>query len=225
MSDPQSTPVPVDPAELRREYLAGELDESEAAGDAIEQFARWFADAERAAARGLLREPNAMTLATADADGRPAGRIVLLKGFDRDGFVFYTNYTSRKGQELEANPRACLVFFWEALERQVRIEGLVEKVTRQETEHYFHSRPSASQVGAWVSHQSGILSSRRELEQRAGELFERFAGSEIPVPDFWGGYRVIPRELEFWQGRPSRLHDRLRYTRTGETWKMQRLWP
>jgi len=212
---------PIDPANLRREYTSGELLESKASPDAIVQFDRWFADALAA----NVPEPNAMTLATADAAGRPSARIVLLKGFDARGFVFYTSYISRKGRELAANPRACLVFFWEPLERQVRIEGVVEHVSRAETDAYFRSRPVTSQVGAWVSQQSEPLTSRRELELSAAELFVQYAGGEIPTPDFWGGYRVIPDRIEFWQGRRSRMHDRLEYTRQGNAWKIQRLWP
>jgi pyridoxamine 5'-phosphate oxidase len=209
------------PANLRREYTIGELTESQIAADAVEQFSRWFADAQRPD----IHEPNAMTLATADAAGKPAARIVLLKAFDRRGFVFFTNYTSRKGFELGDNPRATLVFFWQPLERQVRIDGIVEKVSREESVAYFRSRPVASQIGAWVSHQSGVVGSRVDLEQREAELKKRFAGGEVPTPDFWGGYRVVPQEIEFWQGRPSRLHDRILYTQTETGWKIQRLAP
>ena len=209
------------PANLRRDYKTGELIESQIASDPIEQFSRWFADAQRSD----ILEPNAMTLATADAAAKPAGRIVLLKGFDDRGFVFFTNYTSRKGCEIADNPRACLVCFWQPLERQVRIDGTVEKVSREESVAYFQSRPAASQIGAWVSHQSGIIASRDELEKREAEIKQRFASGQIPTPDFWGGYRVIPQEIEFWQGRPSRLHDRILYTRSGNSWKIQRLAP
>jgi pyridoxamine 5'-phosphate oxidase len=209
------------PANLRRDYKTGELIESQIASDPIEQFSRWFADAQRPD----ILEPNAMTLATADAAAKPAGRIVLLKGFDDRGFVFFTNYTSRKGCEIADNPRACLVFFWQPLERQVRIDGTVEKVSREESVTYFRSRPAASQIGAWVSNQSGIISSRDELEKREAEMKQRFTGGEVPTPDFWGGYRVVPQEIEFWQGRRSRLHDRILYTRSGNGWKIQRLAP
>jgi pyridoxamine 5'-phosphate oxidase len=212
---------PPDPAGLRREYSVGELNESEVANDALEQFGRWFSDANSA---GVL-EPNAMALATVNVDGQPTARIVLLKGFDSRGFEFHSNYTSRKGRELDENPRAALLFFWAELERQVRIDGSVEKLTRAESEAYFHVRPVESQLGAWVSHQSAKLESREQLKQRQDELRKRFAGGEIPVPPFWGGYRLIPAEIEFWQGRPSRLHDRLLYVRTNNAWAIQRLSP
>jgi pyridoxamine 5'-phosphate oxidase len=219
--DPNAFPPHPLPAGIRREYARGVLLETSALPDPVAQFDRWFSDA--IAAR--VPEANAMTLATADAAGAPSARIVLLKGFDDAGFAFYTNYNSRKAEDLEQNPRAALVFFWESLERQVRIEGRAEKTTRAESEAYFHSRPIGAQIGAWVSKQSWVIASREELDRRAVELEKQFAGQQIPLPDFWGGYRVIPERFEFWQGRPSRLHDRLEYIRSGGAWKMQRLAP
>ena len=210
------------PQDLRIEYTKGQLSEAEVCSDPVEQFRRWFSEVQAAG----IPEPNAMTLATADASGAPTARVVLLKGFDARGFAFFTNYQSRKGRELAANPRACLNFYWQPLERQVRVEGAVERVSRAESEAYFRTRPVAAQVGAWVSAQSSVIQSRAELERREAELAARFAGREVPLPDFWGGYRVVPHAVEFWQGRPSRLHDRLLYTRTAEgAWKVQRLSP
>ena len=209
-----------DVADQRKEYRAGELLEAEAAADPVDQFRAWFADAEAAA----VPEPTAMTLATADADGRPSARVVLLKGYDARGFVFYSNHTSGKGRDLAANPWASLVFFWPALERQVRIDGRVDGVDRAEADAYFHSRPVSSQIGAWTSRQSAVIPSRDVLEQREAELKRRF-GDAVPLPEFWGGYRVVPEQVEFWQGRPSRLHDRLRYTRAGDAWVRERLSP
>ncbi|CAA9386994.1 MAG: Pyridoxamine 5'-phosphate oxidase [uncultured Phycisphaerae bacterium] len=210
------------PPDLRIDYARGKLEDADAAADAFEQFRRWFADVQDA----KLPEPNAMTLATADAGGVPSARVVLLKGFDERGFAFFTNYASRKATELDANPRAALCFYWQPLERQVRVEGAVERVSREESEAYFRTRPPSAQLGAWVSRQSRPIASRAELEQREQALREQFAGREVPLPEFWGGYRLVPQRVEFWQGRPSRLHDRLLYTRAADgSWSRQRLSP
>jgi pyridoxamine 5'-phosphate oxidase len=209
-------------AALRLEYTRAGLVEGDMAASPIAQFERWFQEALGAE----LAEVNAATLATAGADGEPDGRIVLLKGFDDRGFVFYTNYESAKARALASNPRAALVFFWRELERQVRIRGVAVKVAREESEAYFRSRPLGSQLGAWASEQSEVIASRAVIEARFTEVMARFAGADVPLPPFWGGYRVEPQSIEFWQGRPSRLHDRLRYTRILEgAWKLERLSP
>lgn len=207
-------------ADLRTEYKRGALDEAHADPDPIRQFSRWFDEALAAE----VAEPNAMVLATADTAGRPSARVVLLKGFDERGFVFFTNYESRKGVELTANPQAALLFFWPEMERQVRIEGAVERVADDESDQYFHSRPLASRIGAWASPQSRVISSRAWLMARAAEMGLRH-GTHPQRPPFWGGFRVLPAAFEFWQGRPSRLHDRLRYTRQDGGWKRDRLAP
>lgn len=212
----------LNPQDIRREYTRGELREADMAADPIEQFGRWFGDAQAA----KNEDVNAMTLATAGADGQPSARIVLLKEFDERGFVFFTNYDSRKAKELELNPRAALCLYWPRLERQVRIRGTVGRVSREETEAYFRSRPMSAQVSAWVSRQSSVIISREELDRREAELLSKYANQPVPVPDFWGGYRVTPGEIEFWQGRPSRLHDRFLYVKQGEgRWTMERLSP
>jgi len=207
-------------ADLRKEYSLSGLLEKDLARDPFRQFDQWFQEAEAA----KLVEPNAMTLATATRDGRPSARTVLLKGIDGRGFVFYTNYESRKGRELAENPRASLVFPWIALERQVIVEGSLTKLSREESDAYFQSRPRASQLGAWVSQQSSIITGRSVLEDAMKALEKKHAGADIPLPPAWGGYRLSPESVEFWQGRRSRLHDRLRYRReAGGEWIVERL--
>jgi len=208
-------------ADLRKDYSLSGLLEKDLARDPFRQFEKWFQEAEAA----KLVEPNAMTLATATKDGRPSARTVLLKGIDGRGFVFYTNYESRKGRELAENPRASLVFPWIALERQVIVEGTLAKLSREESAAYFHSRPRASQLGAWVSQQSSIITGRSVLEDAMKALEKKHAGAEIPLPPAWGGYRLSPESVEFWQGRRSRLHDRLRYRREAGEWIVERLAP
>src|SRR5262245_27454283 len=198
-----------------------DLRESDADPDPVRQFQRWF---DAAVAAGLP-EPNAMTLATCTADGVPSARIVLLKICDERGLAFFTNYRSRKGRELANNPRAALVFFWPALERQVRVEGRVELVSADESDAYFASRPVNSRLGAWASDQSAVIPSREELERKQRELEAQFPDGRVPRPPHWGGYRVVPDVFEFWQGRPSRLHDRLRYRRVEGRWVIERLSP
>ncbi len=208
-------------ADLRHNYTLQQLHESDVDPDPIRQFQRWLDEAIAA----QLPEPNAMTLATATSTGIPSARIVLLKGLDARGFVFYTNYESRKGRELDANPQAGLVFLWTVLERQVRVEGRVEKVAAAETDAYFYSRPVESRLGAWTSDQSRVIPNREVLEQRFAALKSTYENQDIPRPPHWGGYRVIPHQIEFWQGRPSRLHDRLRYRLDNSHWLIERLAP
>ena len=222
--DNETPAPPSDPhlAALRREYKRHTLSEAEVDRSPIAQFQRWFGEA--IAAR--VPEPNAMILATATAGGRPSARTVLLKGVDERGFVFYTNYESRKGQELAENPWAALVFLWVELERQVRIEGTVGQTTAEESDAYYASRPLGSRVGAWASRQSQVLPSRESLEQRMRELAAEYQQRDVPRPPYWGGYRLRPVAVEFWQGRPSRLHDRVRYRLLDDgTWAIERLSP
>jgi len=207
-------------AGLRKDYALKTLDERDVDRDPMKQFGLWMVEAIHA----QVPEPTAMTLATVDARGRPSARIVLLKGVDPQGFVFYTNYESRKGRELAANPGAALTFLWKELERQVRIEGIVEKVTAEESEAYFATRPLGSRVGAWASPQSRPIENRAWLETRWAELTQQY-GEQPPRPPHWGGYRVKPDHIEFWQGRLSRLHDRIAYTRLGNAWEIARLAP
>ncbi len=214
------TAITIRLADLRKEYALETLDEHAVDSDPLRQFNAWMEEALRA----QVSEPTAMTLATVDGRGRPAGRIVLLKGVDPRGFVFYTNYASRKGRELAAHPVASLTFFWRELERQVRIEGAVERVSAAESAEYFASRPLGSRIGAWASPQSEAIESRAWLEARWARLADEY-GEKPPCPPHWGGYRVLPDFLEFWQGRMSRLHDRIAYTRTAEGWKVARLAP
>ena len=210
-------------ADLRQNYTLAGLLESEIDANPIKQFASWF----QAALDADLLEPNAMTLATASPDGKPTARIVLLKGYDERGFVFYTNYESTKGKQLIANPWAALVFLWDKLERQIRIEGKVVKLSAEESDAYFHSRPLSSQIGAWTSNQSRVIGDRQVLESRQQELEQQYAEArQIPRPPHWGGFRVIPEAIEFWQGRPNRLHDRLIYRlQDDNTWEIDRLAP
>jgi pyridoxamine 5'-phosphate oxidase len=209
-------------ADQRKEYSLAGLSEKDVARDPFRQFEKWFQEAEAA----KIHEPNAAVLATASKDGRPSARTVLLKGIDGRGFVFYTNYNSRKGRELEANGRGAYLFPWFALERQVVVEGSVAKITREESEAYFHSRPRASQLAAWASAQSSIISGRDELESAMKAVEKKYTGVEAPLPPNWGGFRIVPDSVEFWQGRRSRLHDRLRYRREANgSWVIERLAP
>lgn len=213
--------TPLDYAGFRHEYIGGPLRRAELEPDPIKQFHNWFS----AAITAGIHDANAMTLATCVGD-KPFARVVLLKDFDERGFVFFTNYSSEKGQQLEKNPNAALVVYWMEVERQIRIEGIVEKTSREESEEYFHSRPFGAQLGAWTSQQSKVIDARRILDARLEEMKQRFADGTIPLPPHWGGYRLAPSRMEFWQGRPDRLHDRFRYLRHKDgSWSIERLAP
>jgi len=208
-------------ADLRKDYTLAGLSERDLQKDPFRQFEKWFQEAEGA----KLSEPNAMVLGTCTREGRPSSRIVLLKGLDGRGFVFYTNYDSRKGRELAENPRASLLFPWIQLERQVIVEGALQRITREESDAYFHSRPRPSQLASWASAQSSIITNRAVLDEAMKAVDKKYAGQDIPLPPNWGGYRLAPESIEFWQGRRSRLHDRLRYTRGRDSWSVERLSP
>ena len=211
----------MDASSLRQEYTSAGLDKADVDPDPIVQFHEWFENAVEAD----LHEPNAMILATATNDGKPSARTVLLKGYDVRGFVFYTNYEGRKAKEIEANPACALLFYWGELERQVRIEGRASRLSGEESDAYFAGRPRGSRLGAWASEQSRPVEDRRILEERVTALDAEYEGSEIPRPPFWGGYRIEPDTIEFWQGRENRLHDRIVYYPSGRGWKIVRLQP
>jgi pyridoxamine 5'-phosphate oxidase len=208
-------------ADIRKDYSMHTLDEAAVQDHAMQQFDQWWSEA----LASEIEEVNAMTLATATVEGKPSARIVLLKGYDENGFVFFTNYHSHKGLQIAANPFVSLVFFWKELERQVRVEGSIEKISEQESDAYYHSRPVSSRIGAWASPQSNVILSRQVLEENVIELGKKFEGKEILRPPHWGGYIVKPTLIEFWQGRSSRLHDRILYTKMGDGWKIERLAP
>ncbi len=206
---------------MRQDYKKHSLEEKEVNPNPILQFEKWFQDA----VDNKLNEPYAMTLATADQEGKPSARIVLMRNFDEKGFVFYTNYTSRKGNDILKNPNAALLFFWQDLERQVRIEGTLTKQTAEESDTYFASRPTESKLGAWTSEQSKVIENRKVLDERFDEFSKKYADGNVPRPPYWGGYVLKPTHIEFWQGRPSRLHDRILFTLENGVWKMERLAP
>ena len=206
---------------LRHDFAKQTLDKKDVNENPILQFEKWFKEAVDA----KVNEPNAMTVATASPEGRPSARILLLRNFDENGFVFYTNYTSRKGGEILKNPYASLLFFWPELERQVRIEGKLTKQSAEESDKYFKTRPRTSKLGAWTSEQSRVVTSRSALDEEYKKLSEKYPGEDVPRPIYWGGYILEPTSIEFWQGRPSRLHDRLLYTKEKSSWKIERLAP
>lgn len=211
----------MDISNLREEYTQAGLNRASLLSSPFEQFELWFRQAQQA----QLAEPNAMSLATASDQAVPALRTVLLKYFDNNGFVFFTNYSSNKARDINVNPQVALMFPWVALERQVVIQGRAEKISSAESLRYFISRPSGSQLGAWVSHQSSVITGRKVLEMKLAQMQQKFRDGKIPLPDFWGGYRVVPEKIEFWQGRPSRLHDRFLYSRQAGEWHIDRLAP
>lgn len=211
----------MDLSDFRKEYSAKGLHRSDLDTNPIQQFTQWF----QQAVELQVHEPNAMTLATVDAQGRPLQRTVLLKYFDQQGFVFFTNYESRKARQIADNPQVCLLFPWITLERQVIIQGRAEKISTTESLKYFTSRPRESQLGAWVSQQSSVISSRKLLMQKLQEIGDKFQHGEIPLPSFWGGFRVVPETLEFWQGGPARIHDRFLYSKAEQDWSIERLSP
>ncbi|MDH4198836.1 MAG: pyridoxamine 5'-phosphate oxidase [Spirochaetia bacterium] len=205
---------------IRRDYIKGDLLEKNTAGNPVDQFRVWFNEA----IESRLVDGNSMTLCTVSGK-RPSARVVLLKSFDESGFVFYTNYGSQKSKEIESSPEGCLLFYWAEFERQIRINGIIQKVSRQESADYFATRPRDSQIGAWASSQSELLSRREELELLFEKIKKKYEGLEVPIPPFWGGYILVPDHFEFWQGRPNRLHDRIVYERNRETWDKKRLFP
>jgi pyridoxamine 5'-phosphate oxidase len=205
----------------KKNNQSNELNETSVDKNPFVQFTKWY----ECVLNSKLNEPTSMMLSTADVNGNPSARIVLLKDIDESGFIFYTNYGSRKGKDLKENPKAALTFFWDELRRQIRIEGRIEKISRESSKEYFSSRPHESQIGAWVSEQSSVIPNREILENKFDELEEKFGNKEIPLPEFWGGYKVIPNYFEFWQGRENRLHDRICYNKENDEWKIFRIAP